>query len=118
MLYLRVDDTTRPEYRARGSAPLRPVASKPDMVMEAYYQVPGDIMDDPEALNAWARKAIAIARANPSKTKNRAAREAKLARVPRKSVGAKAATPTRKAARAETSRSSRKIAGAKRKQRG
>src|SRR3954468_700649 len=70
MLYLRVDDSTRPEYLLRGGTPLRPVASKPDMTMEAYYLVPSEILDDPELLHAWSQRAIAIARANPSKKKS------------------------------------------------
>ena len=69
MLYLRVDESTRPMYVERGSTPLRPVASKPDMVTEAYYQVPGEILDDPELMHAWSQRAIAVVRANPSKKK-------------------------------------------------
>jgi DNA transformation protein and related proteins len=99
-LYLRVDDSTRPAYRERGSTPLRPVASKPDMVMEAYYEVPGDILDDPEALHAWAHKAIEIARANPSKKKKKKSQVASA----KKPAKAKPPAPTRKAASAKTAR--------------
>jgi DNA transformation protein len=101
-LYLRVDESTRPAYQERGSTPLRPVASKPDMVMEAYYEVPGDILDDPEALHAWARKAIEIARANPSKSKKK--RKVAGAKKPAPNVKAKKAAPRRKAGSAKTAR--------------
>jgi DNA transformation protein len=113
VMFLRVDDATRPEFTQRGSQALRPVASKPDMVMEAYYQVPGDILDDPESLHQWAQRAIAIARANPTAKQRKAGAGAKATkqRAPAgKSAGAhgkqpKKAQKTASAARKSSRRS-------------
>jgi TfoX/Sxy family transcriptional regulator of competence genes len=32
-----------------------------------YYQLPEDLLEDPEALRPWAEKAVAIARAKPKR---------------------------------------------------
>ena len=59
-LYFKVDDGNREDYTSRGRAPFRPFPDKPDYVM-GYYDVPGDILDSPEDLATWAKKALAVA---------------------------------------------------------
>ncbi len=57
--YLRVDDATRARYEAKGSGPFAPM---PDAApMRGYYEVPGDVLDDRDALSAWAEESIAVA---------------------------------------------------------
>jgi DNA transformation protein and related proteins len=63
IVYLRVDDASRPEYEKRGLEPFRPVRSDPKKVSLNYYQVPGDILDDSEALLRWAERAVVATRA-------------------------------------------------------
>lgn len=60
-LYFVVDDQTRPKYIAAGSGPFS--YQKKDRVQEVkrYYEVPAEILDDPEQLRAWASESIAIA---------------------------------------------------------
>ncbi len=36
-----------------------------------YYQLPEDLLEDPEALRAWAEKAVAIARMHKSQRSSR-----------------------------------------------
>lgn len=67
VLYLKVDDTTRPVYAARGSAPFKPYADRP-MTMP-YFNVPVDVLEDAATLTAWARQSVEIAKAG---AKNRA----------------------------------------------
>src|SRR6187549_3889376 len=50
-LYFKVDDTTRHAYAARGMAPFRPFGES-GAVMQ-YYQVPEDLLEDPEDLRPW-----------------------------------------------------------------
>jgi DNA transformation protein len=71
-VYLRVDDTSRVEYIKRGMAALRPVKRKPDMVTEAYYQLPPEVLDDADELRDWVRQAVLVARVAPNKSKVRA----------------------------------------------
>jgi len=58
-LYLKVDESNRPDFEARGMGPFRPYAGHGEVMQ--YYEVPGDLLDDPEALRPWAEKAIAVA---------------------------------------------------------
>ena len=65
-LYLKVDDTNRGDFEAIDMGPFRPYGD--DRAMQ-YYQVSVDVLEDADALQAWARKAIDVARS--AKTKKR-----------------------------------------------
>lgn len=59
-VYFKTDESTRPDFEARGMGPFRPFGDAGGTMQ--YYQVPEDLLEDPEALRPWAEKAIAIAR--------------------------------------------------------
>jgi DNA transformation protein len=59
-VYFKVDASTRPDFEARGMGPFRPFGD--DGGTMKYYQLPEDLLEDPEALRPWAEKAVAIAR--------------------------------------------------------
>jgi DNA transformation protein len=59
-LYFKVDNSTRPAFAARGMGPFRPYGDTGEIMQ--YYQVPEDLLEDPEALRPWAEGAIAVAR--------------------------------------------------------
>jgi DNA transformation protein len=61
-LYLKVDDTTRSEFAARGLRPFRPFRDRPEYSM-GYCEAPAEALDDPEVLADWARKAVRVAAA-------------------------------------------------------
>jgi DNA transformation protein len=61
-VYFKVDASTRPDFEARGMGPFRPFGD--DGGTMKYYQLPEDVLEDPEALRSWAEKAVAIARKN------------------------------------------------------
>lgn len=58
-LYFKVDDANRPDFERRGMAPFRPYGETGEVMQ--YYQVPADLLDDPDALKPWAEKSIAAA---------------------------------------------------------
>jgi DNA transformation protein len=58
-LYFKVNDATRPAYLARGMEPFRPYGEGGEVMQ--YYQVPEDLVEDPEALRSWVVEAIAVA---------------------------------------------------------
>ena len=60
-VFFKVDGTTRPRYEARGSQPFAPMAN--EAPMRGYYQVPAEVLEDRDALTAWAREAVEAARA-------------------------------------------------------
>jgi len=59
-LFFKSDSTNSAEYIARKMPRFMPFPARPEAVM-AYYQVPADIIEDAEALIAWARKSVAVA---------------------------------------------------------
>ena len=59
-LYFKVDDATRPWFEDRGMTPFRPYGEDGEVMQ--YYEVPADVLEDPEALGAWVEAAIAVAR--------------------------------------------------------
>jgi DNA transformation protein len=59
-LYFKVDDTTRPQFEDRGMAPFRPYGEDGETMQ--YYEVPADVLEDPEMLVMWVEAAIAAAR--------------------------------------------------------
>ncbi len=74
VLYLKVDDSNRDDFTARGMKPFQPFRDKPEYSM-SYYQVPAETIEDAEDLVRWARKAVRVAagaRARPSRGKSRA----------------------------------------------
>ena len=65
-LYFKADEASRGRYEAAGSRPFCPDPSRPEQAM-GYWQVPADVLEDPEALAAWAREAQGVALAKRSK---------------------------------------------------
>ena len=57
-LYLRVDDSNREDFTARGMAPFRPYAHRPEVSM-TYYEVPAEVLEEGTALVSWARRSLA-----------------------------------------------------------
>ncbi len=59
VLYLKVDDSNRADYEAEGMGPFQPFDDK--KVVMQYYEVPVDILENPETLRDWVAKALAVA---------------------------------------------------------
>jgi DNA transformation protein len=71
-LYFRTDDKSRAAYVERGAAPFRP---RTGLGLAMYYEVPADIVDDPDQLTAWARRAAATPRPGKAGRTSKARRE-------------------------------------------
>jgi DNA transformation protein len=69
MLYLKVDAVTRPEFEARGMTPFRPAGDGGEVM--AYYALPGDLLEDVEALRPWVQLAIGAAQRQRSRPRKR-----------------------------------------------
>jgi DNA transformation protein len=59
-LYFKTDDTTRPEYEARGCEGFNPRADLKSAKM-TYYTVPAEVLEDEDEVVQWARKAVTAA---------------------------------------------------------
>ncbi len=53
-LYFKVDDRSKGEYLDRGMGPFRPNERQ---TLKSYFEVPPDVLAEPEALLSWAREA-------------------------------------------------------------
>ena len=59
-LYFKVDDSSRARYERSESRPFCPFPDRPDQTM-AYWQVPAEVLEDPDELAIWAREALGAA---------------------------------------------------------
>jgi len=59
VLYLKVDDTNRPDYECAGGKPFKPYPNRSGTMQ--YYAVPLDILESAPELIVWARRAVAAA---------------------------------------------------------
>jgi DNA transformation protein len=64
VLYLRVDDSNRADYSARGMAQFRPYVDRPHLSMN-YYETPADVLENAGELVTWARRSVAVAMRAP-----------------------------------------------------
>jgi|SRR5579862_4614549 len=60
-LYLRVDDSNRTDYTARGMRAFRPYADRPQL-STTYYEIPAEILEDATQLASWAQRSLAAAK--------------------------------------------------------
>ncbi len=68
VLYFKVDDRNRQQYLDAGMGPFKPFGS----YVMGYFEVPADVLEEPEELAAWAGKAFEAAKsAAPKKTGKR-----------------------------------------------
>ncbi len=73
-LYLKVDAQTRPQFQAAGCTPFVYDGGTRPITM-GYFSVPDDAMESPDAMQPWARLAVAAAlRARAAKPKARPAK--------------------------------------------
>jgi DNA transformation protein and related proteins len=66
-LYFKTNAATRGDYVARGMEPFSPVQHGRKMTMD-YHEVPPEILENSEALIAWANRSIQIAAKRPAKS--------------------------------------------------
>ncbi len=64
-LYFKADESTRTRYEKAGSKPFCPFPDRPERPM-GYWQVPAEVLEDPDELAAWAREAMGVALAKRS----------------------------------------------------
>lgn len=56
-LFFKTNEHTRKDYEAFGSKPFAP---SPKQVLKNYYEVPSEVLDDPEQLREWALKSSKV----------------------------------------------------------
>ena len=56
--YLKVDETNKDKFLAAGSLPFKPYPDKPTTM--SYFEIPPDVLENPEDLIAWAKESLSI----------------------------------------------------------
>ena len=69
VLYLKVNDSNRNDFKQAGMEPFRPYGN--DSYAMQYYQVPAEVLEDTELLKKWAQKALSAAAQMKSSTKKK-----------------------------------------------
>ncbi|HEY7609534.1 MAG TPA: TfoX/Sxy family protein [Alphaproteobacteria bacterium] len=63
VLYLKVGEANRGAYREAGAKPFTYMRRGAAASLASYYEVPANVLDDPDTLAEWARGAWAAAQA-------------------------------------------------------
>jgi len=58
--YLKVDDSNREDFVKAGSAPFNPYPDKVKTAVMSYYEIPPEVLEDPDALSTWAQRSLNI----------------------------------------------------------
>ena len=69
-LYFKTDDSNRPDFLAAGKGPFLPFGN-PEKPMQ-YYELPEEVLEDPDQLALWMGKAMAVAAKAKTKAKTKA----------------------------------------------
>jgi DNA transformation protein len=60
--YLKVDDSNRDDFVRAGSAPFEPYPDKIKTTIRTYYEIPPEVLEDPDELARWAQCSWLVAR--------------------------------------------------------
>lgn len=60
VVYFKVDETNRPDFERHGMRPFLPYGD-PDRPMR-YWQLPGEVLEEPAELARWVERAVEVAR--------------------------------------------------------
>jgi DNA transformation protein and related proteins len=63
-VYFKVDESNRPDYLAAGSRAFQPYEDGTETM--PYYEVPIDVLEDPETLAEWAERSASVTRRGAS----------------------------------------------------
>jgi DNA transformation protein and related proteins len=69
-LFFKTDALSQADYLARGMEPFT-YESKGGTLTMSYHEVPPDVLENPQELVVWARRAIQVAAARPKKPEKR-----------------------------------------------
>jgi len=76
-LYFVTDENTRVKYEQAGMQPFSYMTQKGQVQVRRYFELPDDILSDPDQLRLWANEAMQIA----GKTKPNKARKRNAAKI-------------------------------------
>jgi DNA transformation protein len=78
--YLKVDDQNRADFEAAGSSPFSYDTKCGTNTITGYWEVPADVLDDSDALRAWALKSLAVSRRAGAKSRGKGKKDSRQRR--------------------------------------
>jgi DNA transformation protein len=69
-LFFKTDAQSEKDFKARGMGPFT-YESRGKVMTMSYHEVPPDVLEQPQELTIWARRAIQVATAKPKKLKKK-----------------------------------------------
>jgi DNA transformation protein len=67
VFFLKSDESTRAAFEAEGCGPFSYQTRQGRRTATSYWRIPDRLLDDPDELAAWARRAIEVASRRPAK---------------------------------------------------
>ena len=58
--YLKVDDSSRADFVKAGSSPFNPYPDKAKTTVMSYYEIPPDVLENPDELAKWAQRSLDV----------------------------------------------------------
>ena len=68
--YLKVDDSNRDDFLRAGSAPFEPYPDKIKTTIRTYFEIPADVLEDPDELAKWAQRSFTVAKEQKRKSQS------------------------------------------------
>jgi DNA transformation protein len=65
--YLKVDDLNREDFVKAGSGPFNPYPDKGKSIVMSYYEIPVDVLENPELLGQWTQRSFIVAQRKKKK---------------------------------------------------
>ena len=65
--YLKVDDSNRDDFVKAGSTPFNPYPDKVKSAVMDYYEIPVDVLENPELLGKWVQRSLVVAQRKKKK---------------------------------------------------
>lgn len=65
--YLKVDDSNRKDFVTAGSSAFNPYPDKAKTTVMSYYEIPVDVLENPDQLIKWAERSLTVARKKKKK---------------------------------------------------
>ena len=105
VLYLKVDDTNRPDFIAKGMKPFAPFGEGGEVMQ--YYRLPEELLDETDELKSWVEKAIDVALRKKARKKKKPRQRTEPKKASKASKKATKKT-TKKATKKATKKTTRK----------
>jgi len=69
--YLKVDDSNQEDFVKAGSSPFNPYPDKVKTAVMSYYEIPPEVLENPDELSQWTQRSMNIQQKKKGKSPHR-----------------------------------------------